>query len=235
MGSLREVVMENVNILAIAKTKTDELFSTAQFLLVGYRSPYRLDKSLKSCGILVHMKSSIPSRQLNFPNLPYNIQAIPFELNLRKEKWFVISMYRPTLESLSCYLDSLTDMIDFFPSSYDNFIVMDNFNSQPTVSIMKDFLDANGFINLIRSNTCFKVKDSCIDLILTNRKYSFKHSNSVETGISNHHQLIYTILKITFSKAEPKLVHYREHQLESFKVSLGNGLESCSANYDDFN
>ena len=163
MGSLREVVMENVNILAIAKTKTDELFSTAQFLLVGYRSPYRLDKSLKSCGILVHMKSSIPSRQLNFPNLPYNIQAIPFELNLRKEKWFVISMYRPTLESLSCYLDSLTDMIDFFPSSYDNFIVMDNFNSQPTVSIMKDFLDANGFINLIRSNTCFKGKGSCID------------------------------------------------------------------------
>ena len=45
MGSSREVVMENVDILAIAETKIDELFPTAQFLLVGYLSPYQIDKS----------------------------------------------------------------------------------------------------------------------------------------------------------------------------------------------
>ena len=116
IGSLREVVMENIDILAIAETKIDESFPTAQFLLFGYHSPYRLDKSPKSGGILVYVKSSIPSRQLNFPNLPYKIQAIPFELNLRKEKWLVLSRYRPLLESLSCFLDSLTNMIDFFSS-----------------------------------------------------------------------------------------------------------------------
>ena len=82
MGSLREVVIENVAILAIAETEIDESFPTAQFLLVGYHSPYRLDKSPKSGGIPVYVKSSIPSRQLNFPDLPYKIQAIPFELNL---------------------------------------------------------------------------------------------------------------------------------------------------------
>ena len=90
MGSLREVVMENVDILAIAETKIDESFPTAHFLLVGYHSPYLLDKSPKSGGILVYVKSSIPSRQSNFPNLPYKIEAIPFELNLRKEKWSYI-------------------------------------------------------------------------------------------------------------------------------------------------
>ena len=177
MGSLQEVVMQNVDILAIAETKTDESFPIAQFLLVGFYSPYWLNKSPKSSGILVYVKSSIPSRQLNFPNLPYKIQAIPFELSLRKKEWLVISIYRPPLESLSCFLDPLTNMIDFFSSSYDNFIVMGDFNSQPTDSIVKDFMDANGFINLIKSNTCFNGKGSCIDLILTNRKYSFKHSN----------------------------------------------------------
>ena len=84
MGSLREVVMENVDILAIAETKIDESFPTAQFLLVRYHSPDRLDKSPKSGGSLVYVKSSIPSRQLNFPNLSYKIQAVPFQLNLRK-------------------------------------------------------------------------------------------------------------------------------------------------------
>ena len=115
--------MESVDILAIAETEIDKPFATVQFLLVGYRSPYQLDKSPKSCRILVYVKSSISPHQLNFPNLPYKIQAIPFELNLRKEKWLVISIYRPPLESLSCFLDSLTNMIDFFSSSYDNFIV----------------------------------------------------------------------------------------------------------------
>ena len=175
MGSLLEIVMENVDILVLAEPKIDELFPTAQFLLVEYHSPYRLDKSPKSGGILVCVKPSVPSRQLNFPNLPHKIKAIPFELNVRKEKWLVICIHRPPLESLSCFLNSSTNMIDFFSSSYDSFIVMGDFNSQPTDSIMKDFMDATSFINLTKCNTCFKGKGSCIELILTNRKYSFKH------------------------------------------------------------
>ena len=102
---------------------------------------------------------------------------------------------------------------------------MGDFNSQRTDSIVKDFMEANGFVNLINSNTCFKGKGSCIDLTLTNRKYSFKHSHSIETGISGHHHchLIYIMLKTSFSKAEPKLVHYRKYKtfnFESCKVSL---------------
>ena len=53
-----------------------------------------------------------------------------------------------------------------------------------------------------------KGKGSCISIIFTNRKYYFKHSNSVENVISDHHHyLIYTTLKTTISKAVPKLVH----------------------------
>ena len=47
MGSLREVVMENVDIPAIAETKIDESFTLAQFLSVGYHSPYQLINPLK--------------------------------------------------------------------------------------------------------------------------------------------------------------------------------------------
>ena len=54
MASLREVVIKNVDIPAIAETKIDESFTPAQFLSVGYHSPYRLNKSPKSGGILVY-------------------------------------------------------------------------------------------------------------------------------------------------------------------------------------
>ena len=97
MGSLQEVVMEIVDNLAIPETKIDESFPTAQFLLVGLHISYWLDKSPKSGGILVYVKSLILSHHLNFLYLPFEIQAIPFKLNLRKEKWLVIPIYRPPL------------------------------------------------------------------------------------------------------------------------------------------
>ena len=97
MGSFRDVVMDNVDILAIAETK---LMNRSPQLLVECHSSYRLSKSPKKGGIFVYVKSLISFRQLNFPNLPFKIQAIPFKLNLRKEKWLVISIYRPSLELL---------------------------------------------------------------------------------------------------------------------------------------
>ena len=46
-------------------------------------------------------------------------------------------------------------------------------------------IDSNSFINLTKNNTCFKGICSCIDLILTNRKYYFKNTRSLEAGLSN--------------------------------------------------
>ena len=41
---------------------------------------------------------------------------------------------------------------------------------QPTNQILETFLEDNNFVNLIKSNTCFKSKPgSYIDLILTNK------------------------------------------------------------------
>ena len=45
--------MEYDDILAMAETQINESYSTAQFLLARYYSPYRLNKSLKSGAILV--------------------------------------------------------------------------------------------------------------------------------------------------------------------------------------
>ena len=115
---------------------------------------------------------------------------------------------------------------------------MGELNIQATDSILKDFREANDYINLIKSNTCFKAKVFRIDLIWNNRKYYFKHSNSIETDISHYYHLIYTVFKTTFSKARPKPIHYTKYKtfnFESFKVILGAVIGRCSANSDDFN
>ena len=91
---LRLIVNENVDILYIAETKIDESFPTAQFFLSGYHKPYRLDISNKQGGLLIYIKAHLPPRLL--PNLisPKVIQTVPFELNLRKEKWIFVCIYR---------------------------------------------------------------------------------------------------------------------------------------------
>ena len=69
---------------------------------------------------------------------------------------------------------------------------------------MLSLMNNENFINPVKGNTCFKGKGSCADLILTNRRYYFKHTSSTKTGLSDHHHLISQMMKPTFEKEEFK-------------------------------
>ena len=77
---------------------------------------------------------------------------------------------------------------------------------------MMNFMDSQNFINLIKSNTYFEGVGSCIDLILRNRKYCFINTSSYETGISDHYQLTFSMMKTTFASEEPKQFPYRDYK-----------------------
>ena len=49
---------------------------------------------------------------------------------------------------------------------------------------------------------------SLIDIILTNRPRSFKNSVAVETGLSDHHKMVVTVLKWHFVRIHPKTIYY---------------------------
>ena len=49
------------------------------------------NRSRNSGGLLVFVRSSVPARMLSNYRLPPDIQAIPFEINLRK-KWLSVSI-----------------------------------------------------------------------------------------------------------------------------------------------
>ena len=163
---LQTIINGNVDIVSIAETKLDASFPSAQFTLEGYYTLYHLDIDNKSSGILVYVKSSITSRCLCYEELRISIHAIPFEINLRKEKCLVISIYRPPSQNSEYFLNSLTKIIDYFANTYDNHLILGDFNLEPTDSALMGFLDSNNLTNLIKTNTCFKGKGSCIDLIL---------------------------------------------------------------------
>ena len=101
-------------------------------------------------------------------------------------------------------------------------------------TILTNFLDSNNQTNLIKTNTYFKGKGSSIDLILANRKYSFKNTSSYETGLTDHHHMIYTMLKSSFVDTEPKQLNhdFKNFSFESFKEHPREVLTACTNSYE---
>ena len=73
---------------------------------------------------------------------------------------------------------------------------------------------------------------------MTDKPGSFQHTNVFETGISDQHKLVTTVLKAKFTKASPKYVHYCNYKNfnEDFKLELIGKLEVdvVDANYETF-
>ena len=121
------------------------------------------------------------------------------------------------------FLKFINYFLDHFTKAYDNYLIMVDFNLEPHDKRFGYFLNNNNLVNLVKTNTCFKGSGYCIDLILRNRKYSFKNITSHKTGLSDHHHMILTMLKTTFQQKEPKCLIYRDYKnfiFENFKSDL---------------
>ena len=86
-----------------------------------------------------------------------------------------------------------------------------DFNSEENESVISTFLDLYHLKNLVKDKTCFKPLNmpTCIDLILTNCRRSFKHAVEISAGMSDHHKTIVTVLKTTFKKSKRRIISYR--------------------------
>ena len=81
---------------------------------------------------------------------------------------------------------------------------------QPGNKNLKDFRDLNQRGHLILKPTCYKGKTpSTIYLIITNHKTSFMKTGTHETGLSDHHKMVYSFLRKTSAKGKPKTICYR--------------------------
>ena len=82
----------------------------------------------------------------------------------------------------------------------------------------------------MKENTCFKGHGGfCIDLLITNSKFSFMKTNSFETGLSDHDHMIHAIFKTKFEKFEPKKSIYRnfiQFDIDQFNSDIFNSMSA---------
>ena len=200
-----------VDVITVAETKIDSSFPRSQFVIDGFCKPYRLDGTSNSGGVMTFVRTDILSRRLEGFSFHSDMQIIPVELNLRKQKWLLLNIYRPPKQNTKFFLSQLSDALEFY-SEYDKVLMNGDFNLEPTNPVLTEFLITNCLYNHMREKTCWKSSTgSCIDLILSNSKRSLMHTGTVETGLSDHHSLIYTFLRTQYVKLPPVKINYRKY------------------------
>ena len=99
-SSIPHLIDNNLDIFAMAETKLDSSFPEGQCILPGMRKHFRLDITSRKGRLIVFANNDIPSKYLRSFHLPGDIQAIPFEINLKQCKLLVASIYRPPDQNL---------------------------------------------------------------------------------------------------------------------------------------
>ena len=72
------------------------------------------------------------------------------------------------------------------------------------------FCDVFGLSNSVKDKTCYtKNHSSAIDVILTKRPRCFQNTSVFETGLSDFHCLVLTLMKTHIPRLKPKIIRYR--------------------------
>ena len=115
---------------------------------------------------------------------------------------------------------------------------MGDFNASESDPAMETFLSQHKCKNIIKSKICYKSQEgSCIDLITTSRHSSHQFFHAFQTGIRDHHLMVYAMLKSTNAKLEPKILRsrsYKDFNKESFLQDLQHGLNNIGK-FAEFN
>ena len=166
----------------ITETKIDDSFPIGNFLIGGFSKPYKLDCDSLVGGILLYFREDIPANLIEIETK--RIEGIYVEINLRNDKWLINCLYNPHKNMIGNHLRALSEKLDIYSTSYDNFFILGDFNINIEEQHIKGFCDNYSLKSLIRQPTSYKSPSnpSCIDLILTKSTQKFQSTCVLETG-----------------------------------------------------
>ena len=116
---------------------------------------------------------------------------------------------------------------------------MEDLNSEVSKNCLNCFRNFSSFKTLNRGPTCLKYANnpSCMDLLLTNRQRCFQQRYATETGISDFHRMVLTVIKTRYKMQNPKTIQYindKHFHEQPFNFDLDNDLQKIDINNAEF-
>ena len=136
----------------ISGAKLGESFPIGHFSIAGFGVPCRgVDRNTNWGGIVLFVREDIPSKLLSLKNSP--TEAFLIEINLRKKKSLLSWSYKPDRENIENHLETLSKSLTLYSSSYENLIIVGDFNVCVEEICMLGFCDTFGLKCLIKHAT----------------------------------------------------------------------------------
>ena len=153
------------------------------------------------------------TRLLSRHSFPHDIEILLIELNLRKKKWLICCCYNPHKNLINYHLQELAKGIQIYSNNYDDILLMGDFNAEFSETSFSSFWELYEVKSIINQSTCYKNSTNplCIDLFLTNSPNNFQKLTVVETGLSDFHKLLVTVMKSYSPKQTPNIITHRKH------------------------
>ena len=218
---LRYVLAQTgIELLAVSETKLGENFPDAQFYVESYIFPsYRRDRNTDGRGLMVFRKKDLITTRIKELEST-KIEIISLELTVSKRKWIIFSVYRPPKTNFEIFFSELNIYLDKATRTYKNIVLLGDINIDTEDEKAKGrtklskFCDIFDLENLINGSTCDLIRYAftSIDVIMTNKKRSFKNSCIVATGISDYHSMVLTTMRANFERLKPLKIQYRSHK-----------------------
>ena len=77
-------------------------------------------------GILLYVREDILTNLIEVETKP--IEGFYVEINMRNDKWLINCSYNPHKNMIGNHLCALSKKLDLYSTSYDNFIILGDFN-----------------------------------------------------------------------------------------------------------
>ena len=219
--SLQEICLKSsIDILCVDETKLDVSYPNAQFHIEGCQYPtFRRDRNKYVGGKMVFARNSIIAKRLESLEEEES-ETICTEVTISKKKWCMTYAYRPLHNDKKVmFFNKLNLPLNSCINEYHNIIGMGGLNidisnkRKDNNNFLLDLCDTFSLQNIIPGKTCHKSNaGTSVDIMLTNRPRSFHKTSIFETGISNHHKLIFSFFRSYFTRLPPKPIKYRKYK-----------------------
>ena len=149
------------------------------------------------------------------------VYVLLVEITVKKRKWMVHTVYRPPSSDSALFFNELSKVLDHSFGKYENLLILGDLNidlngqtkiPKPKKEFLHELYDTYDLYNLISESTCItRTCESIIDLILTNCSRSLMYSKTIESGLSDFHEMTTTMMRCTYTRQEPVKITYRDY------------------------
>jgi len=206
-----------VDVMCICESKLDNSFPHSQFSVKGFHC-FRQDCTGRSGGIVAYLRSDFAcTRRDDLSINDETIQSLVIEIRIKKEKWFIVSIYRLPNANLSGFCTNLSKMFNQISNESIMYVAVGDINvdmsgSSSARRAVTEVLDLFNVKNVVNEPTCFKGRPSLIDVILTPSARRLGNVINFDCGLSDHHNFIATCSRVQVAKPKKGPVTYRSYR-----------------------